>query len=150
MRSIREGALCAGRLVRDVPVRSVRFPCNGHGGGVPTGPHPFARLVVGIFCMRHVKPSPSSRGAAASAGRRGEGGGGGVLRRVTTETTKAERAIGLRCGRGRGERAPWKGVRDRKPKPKPSGEKLTSSPPPSSQVHRPSYIYIYIHARTYE
>jgi len=66
--------------------------------------------------MRHVKPSPPSRGAAASDGRRGKGGGGGGLRRVTTETTVADRAAGEVAGRGTGECAPWKGVRDRKPK----------------------------------
>jgi len=86
----------------------------GTEGGVPTGPHPFAHSVVGMFCMRHVKPSPPSRGAAASVGRRGEGGGG--LRRVTTETTVADRAVGEVAARGAGECAPWKGVRDRKPK----------------------------------
>jgi len=86
------GARRAGAL-GSVPLQWTRE------GGVPTGPHPFARSVVGIFCMRHVKPSPSSRGAAASAGWRGEGGGG-VLRRVTTETTEAERAIGKWRGGG--------------------------------------------------
>lgn len=42
--AVREGALCAGRLVRDVPVRSVRFPCNGHGGRSPDRSPPIRAL----------------------------------------------------------------------------------------------------------
>lgn len=82
--AIRAGALCAGRLARDMPVRSVRFPCNGHGEAesrpVPT--HSRARW-WGLFCMRHVKPMIVGRVEA----------GGGGHRRVTTMTAEADRSV---------------------------------------------------------
>lgn len=95
--AVREGALCAGRLASDVPARSVRCPCDGHGEAesrpVPT--HSSARRWGCFAC------GTSNRRRRRHAGRQcrrryrprvGVGGGGGGPGRVTTSTAADDRS----------------------------------------------------------
>lgn len=103
--------------MRDVPVRSVRFPCNGHGGRSPDRSPPIRALGGGdvLHAARQTVAAVARGGCVGWVG--GERARWRRLRRrVTTETTVAERVAGVAAGRGTGECAPWKGVRDRQPK----------------------------------
>lgn len=116
--AVREGALCAGRLVRVVPVRSVRFPCNGHGRRSPDRSPPICALGGGgvLHAARQTVVVVVARGGCVG----GPEGRGRRRRRPPKGDDGVDGDDGgrsLRPGqRGRGERAARKGVRDRKPK----------------------------------
>jgi len=114
--AVREGALCAGRLVRDVPVRSVRFPCNGHGGRSPDRSPPIR--AIGGGDVLHAARQTVARGGCV-----GRSEGRGRRRRRRRPPKGDDGDDGGRSGPsakwrggGTGECAPRKGVRDQKPK----------------------------------